>query len=94
MECVTHRNSNLAVYRISREGWDHPERDRLLLHEVLHPVLDGIREEFDFMVTELKNEGQLSSQRATAYRRRHDREVEKVVEHLSHVMYDEIFRPE
>lgn len=88
-----HRDSNLAVYKISREGWEHKDRDRLILHEVLHPLLDGMAEQVDLMLKELKNEGALSTQRAKAYSVRHDREVEKVVEHLSHVLYDEIPRP-
>lgn len=93
MQVRTHRSANLAAYRISQEGFESAERDRLLLHEVIHCLLDPVREEFDFAMVELRNEGQLEAKRERAYRARHDREVEKVVEHLSHVMYDVVPTP-
>lgn len=79
-EVVTYRDRNHASVRVSVAGWQHPERERLLKHELLHLVFDPIREEHDFQMEALDTE------RKAEYSSRVLRQIEKAVEHLSYVV--------
>lgn len=79
-EIISNRNRNHHSIRVSEKGWNHPERERLLKHELLHIVLDPIREEHDFQMEALQSE------RQREYSERLLREIEKAVEHLSYVL--------
>lgn len=91
MECAINRKRRIATIRVATRSWqnlDSEEYERNVIHEVLHPLLDPLREEFDFMLKSLP------ADRVEEYKERHDLEVERIVEHLSQVLYDLQFRPE
>lgn len=84
MECHINRLRQIASIRIDDTAWakaEEPEFEELLIHEMLHPVFDSLREEFDFLVKELPTKQQAQ------YKVRHDRAVEKVVEQLALSLY-------
>lgn len=83
MEIVITRPRRIATIRISEGAWEMPleEFERTLIHELVHIPFDDLREEVDFQ------RDALSPKRYREYKMRHDREVEKAVEHLAHVLY-------
>lgn len=79
-QIVTNRARNHASLRVSEEGLNHPDQKRLLKHEILHLLVDSIREEHDFQLAALQTD------RKNEYSERLLREIEKVVEHLSYLL--------
>lgn len=82
MEVAIVRARNHASIRISKEARSHPERERLLIHELLHLVFDPIRE-----AQELAS-AYLDSKVEKTYSEKHMQEVERAVEHMSYVLYN------
>lgn len=79
-EVATNRNRNHASVRISDRGALAPDRERLLVHELVHLIIDPIREEYDFQAKVLPPD------RRDEYSARLMRQLERAVEHLSHVV--------
>lgn len=79
-EIITNRPRNHASIRVNPNGVPDDQIWQLLKHELLHLVLDPIREEHDFQVASLP------ADRRKEYSERILRQIEKAVEHLSHVV--------
>lgn len=80
LQVVTTRPRNHAAIRVSAGGVPADRMQQLMKHELLHLVIDPIREEHDFQMAALATE------RKNEYSERMLRAVERAVEHLSHVV--------
>lgn len=83
MECVTVLNRNSSSIRLGRQDIYEESFARELLHEMIHPILEPIRAEHKLQMK------YLDTDRAEEYEKRIYNTVEKVVDHLTNVIYDQ-----
>lgn len=87
MEVVMNTRRKHASIRVSDRDWAREDLNKHLLHEMVHPVFERIRDEHR------KQMRALDTEREAEYSERITDEIEVAVDHITNVLYDLISRP-